>query len=74
MAKMSPTSEAMFSILLPTYNERENLPIIVWLIIKYMRERYHYNYIATRPLILRQKYFVICNDVILCLRTQRPQV
>ncbi|ESN92530.1 hypothetical protein HELRODRAFT_89417 [Helobdella robusta] len=27
-----------YSILLPTYNERENLPIIVWLIIKYMRE------------------------------------
>lgn len=28
-----------YSILLPTYNERENLPIIVWLIIKYMSER-----------------------------------
>ncbi|GIY09450.1 dolichol-phosphate mannosyltransferase subunit 1 [Caerostris extrusa] len=25
-----------YSILLPTYNERENLPIIVWMIIKYM--------------------------------------
>ncbi|GFT47298.1 dolichol-phosphate mannosyltransferase subunit 1 [Nephila pilipes] len=25
-----------YSILLPTYNERENLPIIVWLIVKYM--------------------------------------
>ena len=25
-----------YSILLPTYNERENLPIIVWLIIKYL--------------------------------------
>lgn len=28
-----------YSILLPTYNERENLPIIVWLIVKYMTER-----------------------------------
>lgn len=28
-----------YSILLPTYNERENLPIIVWLIVKYMEER-----------------------------------
>lgn len=28
-----------YSILLPTYNERENLPIIVWLIVKYMSER-----------------------------------
>ncbi len=29
-----------YSILLPTYNERENLPIIVWLIIKYMDKRF----------------------------------
>ncbi|CAG2108364.1 unnamed protein product [Medioppia subpectinata] len=27
-----------YSILLPTYNERQNLPIIVWLIVKYMDE------------------------------------
>ncbi|EZA61106.1 hypothetical protein X777_08318 [Ooceraea biroi] len=27
-----------YSILLPTYNEVENLPIIVWLIVKYMEE------------------------------------
>ncbi|XP_012546772.1 dolichol-phosphate mannosyltransferase subunit 1 [Bombyx mandarina] len=27
-----------YSILLPTYNERENLPIIIWLIIKYLDE------------------------------------
>lgn len=25
-----------YSILLPTYNEKENLPIIVWMIVKYM--------------------------------------
>ena len=25
-----------YSILLPTYNERENLPIIVWLLHKYL--------------------------------------
>lgn len=31
---------AMYSILLPTYNERENLPIIVWLLVKYLQERY----------------------------------
>lgn len=31
---MSPKQK--YSILLPTYNERENLPIIVWLIIKYL--------------------------------------
>jgi dolichol-phosphate mannosyltransferase len=27
-----------YSILLPTYNERENLPIIVWLLVKYLDE------------------------------------
>nr|CAG4644209.1 EOG090X0B9X [Lepidurus arcticus] len=27
-----------YSILLPTYNERENLPIITWLIVKYLEE------------------------------------
>ena len=31
-----------YSILLPTYEERENLPIIIWLIVKYMKERYEY--------------------------------
>lgn len=28
-----------YSILLPTYNEIDNLPIIVWLIVKYMNKR-----------------------------------
>jgi len=27
-----------FSVLLPTYNERENLPIIIWLLCKYFKE------------------------------------
>jgi len=31
-------SKDKYSILLPTYNERENLPIIVWLIVKFMDE------------------------------------
>ncbi|CAG2164591.1 unnamed protein product [Oppiella nova] len=35
--------EVTYSILLPTYNERENLPIIVWLIVKYM-DQCGYNY------------------------------
>lgn len=30
------TKSDKYSILLPTYNERENLPIIIWLIIKYL--------------------------------------
>lgn len=33
-----------YSILLPTYNEKENLPIIVWLITKYMDERLVFRY------------------------------
>ena len=31
-------SRDKYSILLPTYNERENLPLIVWLIDKYLDE------------------------------------
>lgn len=34
------TKSDKYSILLPTYNERENLPIIIWLIIKYLDNRY----------------------------------
>ena len=28
-----------YSVLLPTYNEKDNLPIIVWLLCKYLDER-----------------------------------
>lgn len=28
-----------YSILLPTYNELENLPIIIWLLVKHMNQR-----------------------------------
>ncbi|XP_054274245.1 dolichol-phosphate mannosyltransferase subunit 1 [Macrosteles quadrilineatus] len=38
MAHKSSNLNCKYSILLPTYNERENLPIIVWLITKYMDE------------------------------------
>uniref|UniRef100_A0A3P8UUV0 Dolichol-phosphate mannosyltransferase subunit 1 n=1 Tax=Cynoglossus semilaevis TaxID=244447 RepID=A0A3P8UUV0_CYNSE len=30
-----------YSVLLPTYNERENLPLIVWLLVKYFGESGH---------------------------------
>lgn len=36
---MTATNEDKYSILLPTYNERQNLPIIVWLLVKYLDER-----------------------------------
>jgi len=34
-------AENKYTILLPTYNERENLPIVIWLIDKYMSESGH---------------------------------
>jgi len=34
-----------YSILLPTYNERENLPIIVWLIVQYLDEKFPFEII-----------------------------
>ncbi|XP_029013228.1 dolichol-phosphate mannosyltransferase subunit 1 [Betta splendens] len=36
-------NEDKYSVLLPTYNERENLPLIVWLLVKYFDES-GYNY------------------------------
>ena len=30
--------ENFYSIILPTYNEKDNLPLIIWLIMKYMNE------------------------------------
>lgn len=36
MADSEITKSDKYTILLPTYNERENLPIIIWLIIKYL--------------------------------------
>lgn len=35
---MSKTAKLKLSIILPTYNEKENLPIIVWLLFKYLNE------------------------------------
>ena len=29
-----------YSVLLPTYEERENLPLVVWLLVKYLNERW----------------------------------
>lgn len=35
----SKNKSSFYSILLPTYNEKDNLPYIIWLIMKYMTER-----------------------------------
>jgi len=32
-------SDDKYTILLPTYNERENLPVVIWLLFKFMKER-----------------------------------
>ena len=36
-------SRPKYSILLPTYNEKENLPLIIWLLVKFMSERFVFN-------------------------------
>uniref|UniRef100_A0A1B6DY92 Dolichol-phosphate mannosyltransferase subunit 1 n=1 Tax=Clastoptera arizonana TaxID=38151 RepID=A0A1B6DY92_9HEMI len=38
MASLESQEQDKYSILLPTYNERENLPIIVWLIIEHLEK------------------------------------
>lgn len=37
-APPSGHSQDKYSVLLPTYNERENLPLIIWLLVKYFEE------------------------------------
>uniref|UniRef100_A0A674P238 Dolichol-phosphate mannosyltransferase subunit 1 n=1 Tax=Takifugu rubripes TaxID=31033 RepID=A0A674P238_TAKRU len=38
MATQSRDSRDKYTVLLPTYNERENLPLIVWLLVKYFNK------------------------------------
>ena len=38
--KMAPASKDKYSVLLPTYNERRNLPIITWLLNRTFTEQY----------------------------------
>ena len=33
-------SHNKYSVLLPTYEERENLPLVVWLLVKYFEKRF----------------------------------
>lgn len=35
---MAGKTDNFYSVLLPTYNERENLPFIIWLLVKYFEE------------------------------------
>uniref|UniRef100_A0A3Q2E0M9 Dolichol-phosphate mannosyltransferase subunit 1 n=1 Tax=Cyprinodon variegatus TaxID=28743 RepID=A0A3Q2E0M9_CYPVA len=37
-AQPNKDNKDKYSVLLPTYNERENLPLIVWLLVKYFGE------------------------------------
>ena len=37
--KSSEEEEDKYTVLLPTYNERDNLPLIVWLLVKHFEER-----------------------------------
>ena len=45
--EMAPTSRSAsgdkYTVLLPTYNERKNLPIIIWLLARTFTEKYVYH-------------------------------
>jgi dolichol-phosphate mannosyltransferase len=34
MAQQAAAKKNRYSIILPTYNERDNLPLIIWLLVK----------------------------------------
>lgn len=37
---MSEAAEDKYSVLLPTYNEKDNLPLIIWLLVQHFEKRY----------------------------------
>jgi dolichol-phosphate mannosyltransferase len=37
---MAPATKDKYSVILPTYNERRNLPIITWLLNRTFTEQY----------------------------------
>lgn len=39
MPSKTAKSSHKYSVLLPTYNERQNLPIIIWMLIKVFEEK-----------------------------------
>merc|ERR1719187_2873907 len=39
--KAEAVTDIQYSILLPTYNERENLPLIIWLIFQHLDHKKH---------------------------------
>jgi dolichol-phosphate mannosyltransferase len=39
MAPVKSTGKDVFSVILPTYNERQNLPIITWLLNRTFTEK-----------------------------------
>ena len=39
---VSMEEEDKYSVLLPTYEERENLPLIIWLLVKHFEDRYNF--------------------------------
>lgn len=41
-----------YSVILPTYNERKNLPVIVWLLAKTFNEKYVYWLYQTKLTLL----------------------
>ncbi|KAL7752489.1 dolichol-P-mannose synthesis [Sorochytrium milnesiophthora] len=38
MASKTASGSDMYSVLLPTYNERDNLPVIIWMLVKVFKE------------------------------------
>ena len=38
-APAAAADDSLLSVILPTYNERENLPIIVWLLVRELQRR-----------------------------------
>ena len=54
-----------YSVILPTYNERKNLPVIVWLLARTFKQQYALVFaLSPSVALLTLQLFMICNSIV----------
>lgn len=64
MGPVKTASGDRYSVILPTFNERKNLPIVAWLLNRTFTEKYVF-LPSTQPI-----GFVLCNSLLTIMRHQ----
>jgi hypothetical protein len=54
-----------YSVILPTYNERKNLPVIVWLLARTFEQQCALIFaLSPRVVLLTLQLYVVCNSIV----------